>query len=125
MPVSMTGRCLGHCTPSTRNRGSCKHAAELGGACRYYPFGQGSGERVQQDFGLPHLIRFPILPELSEAGDGEASTATTQHHTQPLVFARGLSTDRAESPYAFCAVAVSARRACPAFLSITALQQTS
>ncbi|CAK0786755.1 hypothetical protein CVIRNUC_009969 [Coccomyxa viridis] len=37
---------------------------------RYYPFGQGSGERVKQDFGLPHLIRFPILPELSEAGDG-------------------------------------------------------
>ena len=46
-----------------------------GGACRYYPFGQGSGERVKQDFGLPHLIRFPILPELSEAGDGEASPA--------------------------------------------------
>ena len=46
-----------------------------GGACRYYPFGQGSGERVKQDFGLPHLIRFPILPELSEAGDGEVSPA--------------------------------------------------
>ena len=31
---------------------------------------------MKQDFGLPHLIRFPILPELSEAGDGKASTAT-------------------------------------------------
>lgn len=41
---------------------------------RYYPFGQGSGERVKQEFGLPHLIRFPILPELSEAGDGNALT---------------------------------------------------
>ena len=38
--------------------------------CRYHPFGQGSGERVKREFGLPHLIRFPILPELSEAGDG-------------------------------------------------------
>ena len=44
--------------------------------CRYYPFGQGSGERVKQEFGLPHLIRFPILPELSEAGDGAAFAQT-------------------------------------------------
>ena len=26
---------------------------------------------MKQEFGLPHLIRFPILPELSAAGDGE------------------------------------------------------
>lgn len=25
---------------------------------------------MKREFGLPHLIRFPILPELSEAGDG-------------------------------------------------------
>lgn len=37
---------------------------------RYHPFGQGSGDRIMRDFGLPHLIRFPILPELSAAGDG-------------------------------------------------------
>lgn len=38
---------------------------------RHYPFGQGSGERIQRDFGLPNLVRFPILPDLSAAGDGE------------------------------------------------------
>jgi hypothetical protein len=37
---------------------------------RYHPFGRGSGDRVMRDFGLPHLVRFPILPELSAAGDG-------------------------------------------------------
>lgn len=37
---------------------------------RHFPFGQGSGDRIQQDFGLPHLIRFPIVPNLSAAGDG-------------------------------------------------------
>lgn len=37
---------------------------------RYYPFGKGSGERIQQDFGLPNLVRFPIVPDLSAAGDG-------------------------------------------------------
>ncbi|PNW88802.1 hypothetical protein CHLRE_01g045902v5 [Chlamydomonas reinhardtii] len=37
---------------------------------RYFPFGQGSGERIQRDFGLPNLIRFPIVPDLSAAGDG-------------------------------------------------------
>ncbi|MEW5302528.1 MAG: hypothetical protein WDW36_005305 [Sanguina aurantia] len=37
---------------------------------RYYPFGTGSGERIQRDFGLPHLIRFPIVADLSAAGDG-------------------------------------------------------
>lgn len=30
---------------------------------------QGSGERIQQDFGLPHLIQFPITADLSAAGD--------------------------------------------------------
>lgn len=37
---------------------------------RYYPFGTGSGERIQKEFGLPNLVRFPILPDLSAAGDG-------------------------------------------------------
>lgn len=38
---------------------------------RYRPFGEGSGERIQRDFGVPNLVRFPIVPELSAAGDGE------------------------------------------------------
>lgn len=38
---------------------------------RYFPFGQGSGERIQRDFGLPNLIKFPIVADLSAAGDGE------------------------------------------------------
>ncbi|EFN59981.1 hypothetical protein CHLNCDRAFT_133105 [Chlorella variabilis] len=37
---------------------------------RYFPFGKGSGERIQHEFGLPNLVRFPIVPELSAAGDG-------------------------------------------------------
>ena len=36
---------------------------------RYRPFGEGSGDRIQQDFGIPHLIQFPIDPRLSSAGD--------------------------------------------------------
>ena len=38
---------------------------------RYFPFGQGSGERIQRDFGLPNLVKFPIVTDLSAAGDGE------------------------------------------------------
>lgn len=37
---------------------------------RYYPFGEGSGQRIQDDFGIPWLVRFPIDPRLSKAGDG-------------------------------------------------------
>ncbi len=37
---------------------------------RYQPFGAGSGERIQRDFGVPNLVRFPIMPDLSAAGDG-------------------------------------------------------
>mmetsp|Transcript_20441 Transcript_20441/g.56982 ORF Transcript_20441/g.56982 Transcript_20441/m.56982 type:complete len:560 (+) Transcript_20441:41-1720(+) len=37
---------------------------------RYFPFGKGSGDRIQKDFGLPNLLRFPIVPDLSAAGDG-------------------------------------------------------
>ncbi|KAF5843236.1 P-loop containing nucleoside triphosphate hydrolase protein [Dunaliella salina] len=44
---------------------------------RYFPFGKGSGVRIQKDFGLPNLLRFPIVPDLSAAGDGG----------QPLVIA--------------------------------------
>ena len=36
---------------------------------RYYPFGEGSGRRIQEDFGIPWLVRFPIDPRLSSAGD--------------------------------------------------------
>ena len=36
---------------------------------RYYPFGEGSGKRIQDDFGIPWLVRFPIDPRLSAAGD--------------------------------------------------------
>ena len=38
---------------------------------RHQPFGAGSGDRIVRDFGLPHLIRFPIVADLSAAGDGE------------------------------------------------------
>lgn len=37
---------------------------------RYRPFGTGSGAAIQADFGIPHLIAFPIVQDLSLAGDG-------------------------------------------------------
>lgn len=38
---------------------------------RHLPFGVGSVDRIVQDFGLPNLIRFPIVTDLSAAGDGK------------------------------------------------------
>ena len=38
---------------------------------RHLPFGAGSGDRIVRDFGLPNLIRFPIVADLSLAGDGD------------------------------------------------------
>lgn len=38
---------------------------------RHLPFGAGSGDRIVRDFGLPNLVRFPIIADLSAAGDGE------------------------------------------------------
>ncbi|XP_077254124.1 ATP binding protein [Tasmannia lanceolata] len=36
---------------------------------RYYPFGEGSGRQVVQQFGIPHLFDLPIRPTLSASGD--------------------------------------------------------
>ncbi|KFM22705.1 Mrp-like protein [Auxenochlorella protothecoides] len=36
---------------------------------RHRPFGQGAGEKIVEEFGLPHIFRFPIDPGLSSAGD--------------------------------------------------------
>ncbi|KAF2952024.1 fe-S cluster assembly factor HCF101, chloroplastic isoform X1 [Oryza sativa Japonica Group] len=36
---------------------------------RFYPFGQGSGAQVVQQFGIPHLFDLPIRPTLSASGD--------------------------------------------------------
>ncbi|KAL4447632.1 hypothetical protein ABPG75_004851 [Micractinium tetrahymenae] len=44
---------------------------------RYFPFGQGSGERIQREFGLPNLVRFPIVPDLSAAGDSGKPVVVT------------------------------------------------
>ena len=48
---------------------------------RYHPFGAGSGARIVRDFGLPNLVQFPIVPELSAAGDG----ALLRKHPGPEV----------------------------------------
>lgn len=45
---------------------------------RYHPFGQGSGARIQRDFGLPNLVQLPILPDVSAAGDGGMPVVVTQ-----------------------------------------------
>ena len=50
---------------------------------------------MKQDFGLPHLIRFPILPELSEAGDGKASSVT-KWLSPAVLFPQDSTSDKAE-----------------------------
>jgi Mrp family chromosome partitioning ATPase len=46
---------------------------------RYFPFGRGdsAGTRIQADFGIPHLLSFPIVPALSAAGDAGAPLVVT------------------------------------------------
>jgi len=39
----------------------------------FHPFGVGSGERIQRDFGLKDLIRFPIVPDLSTTSDSQST----------------------------------------------------
>ena len=36
----------------------------------YRPFGEGAGDRIRAEFGVPHIVRFPIEPALAAAGDG-------------------------------------------------------
>lgn len=36
---------------------------------RYFPFGKGSGDRIVEDFSIPHIFRMPIVPELSLSSD--------------------------------------------------------
>ena len=36
----------------------------------YRPFGAGAGARIQAEFGVPHVVRFPIEAALAAAGDG-------------------------------------------------------
>ena len=43
---------------------------------------------MKREFGLPHLIRFPILPELSEAGDGVPPTAPAWEFDMDTYFGR-------------------------------------
>ena len=52
---------------------------------RYRPFGEGSGARIVRDFGLPHLVQFPIVPELSAAGDGVPRADRSARLTHTLV----------------------------------------
>ena len=49
---------------------------------RFFPFGKGSGEQIQKDFGLPNLIQFPIVPNLSAAGDGECCMHQAVRHVR-------------------------------------------
>ena len=52
---------------------------------RYTPFGAGSGDRIQREFGLPHLIRFPIAEDISQAGDGEPTAPPALPTLQDLL----------------------------------------
>lgn len=36
---------------------------------RHKPFGEGSGRRICEDYGVPNLFEMPIVPELSACGD--------------------------------------------------------
>lgn len=52
---------------------------------RHLPFGAGSGDRIVRDFGLPNLIRFPIIADLSAAGDGELGNNNSNNKFQLIV----------------------------------------
>ena len=56
---------------------------------RHLPFGAGSGDRIVRDFGLPNLIRFPIIADLSAAGDCELQHCCAVDHSK--LFAQILS----------------------------------
>ena len=43
---------------------------------------QGSGARIQADFGLPNLVQFPIHEDLSAAGDGGEPLVVSQPTSQ-------------------------------------------
>ncbi len=45
---------------------------------KHFPFGKGSGDRIVKDYGLSNLVRFPIVAELSAAGDGESFPRSTR-----------------------------------------------
>jgi hypothetical protein len=36
---------------------------------RHKPFGEGSGQRIVDDYGVPNLFQMPIVPDLSACGD--------------------------------------------------------
>jgi Mrp family chromosome partitioning ATPase len=36
---------------------------------KHKPFGEGSGQKICEDYGVPHLFQMPIVPELSACGD--------------------------------------------------------
>ena len=36
---------------------------------KHMPFGEGSGKRICDEYGVPNLFRMPIVPELSACGD--------------------------------------------------------
>jgi len=36
---------------------------------RYFPFGQGSGKQIKEEFAIPHLIQMPIREEVSSGSD--------------------------------------------------------
>ena len=52
---------------------------------RHLPFGAGSGDRIVRDFGLPNLIRFPIIADISAAGDGELGNNNSNNKFQLIV----------------------------------------
>jgi NUBPL iron-transfer P-loop NTPase len=52
---------------------------------RYTPFGAGSGDRIQREFGLPHLIRFPIAEDISQAGDGASAAESREPVAQGVL----------------------------------------
>eukprot|EP00793_Prasinoderma_coloniale_P001195 PRCOL_00006186-RA len=57
------------------------------GGERHYPFGKGSGERICEAYGVPHLLEVPIEPALSAAGDcGEPAVVSAPTSDTAKVF---------------------------------------
>ena len=61
---------------------------------RHKPFGEGSGQRICDEYGVPNLFQMPIVPELSACGDSGKPLVLADPRGR---FRRSTASDRRES----------------------------
>ncbi|WZN60516.1 iron-sulfur cluster carrier protein [Chloropicon roscoffensis] len=63
---------------------------------RYFPFGEGSGERIQSEFAIPHLVQMPIREEVSSGSDEGVPCVVSDPESEIASVLRGLGASVAE-----------------------------